>query len=67
MGSLVSPDKVILVGVVLLGVVIVAINVKLAQKMIGWFTLLTEGSYKNKYIKMTVQALNMIRQFNIIR
>lgn len=48
MGSLVSPDKVILVGLVLLGVVIVALNVKLAQKMIGWFTLLTEGSYKKQ-------------------
>ena len=47
MGTLVSVDKVILGGLTLVGVIIVAVNVKLAQKMIGWFTAFIEVSNGN--------------------
>ena len=47
MGTLVSVGKVILGGLTLVGVIIVAVNVKLAQKMIGWFTAFIEVSNGN--------------------
>ena len=47
MGKSVCADKVILGVLVVVGVVIVAVNVKLAQRMIGWFTDFTEKSIRN--------------------
>lgn len=47
LGSLVSADKVLLGVLVVVGVVIVTVNVKLAQRMIGWFTDFTENSIRN--------------------
>lgn len=42
-----SADKVLLGVLVVVGVVIVTVNVKLAQRMIGWFTDFTENSIRN--------------------
>lgn len=47
LGVSVSVEKVVLGGLTVIGMVIVAVNIRFAQKMIGWFTKHVEASLRN--------------------